>query len=339
MRIQVPANVKYRLINESIRQDDNMLSISALCQIAGVSRSGYYAWIDAAPRRQNREERDAEDFALIKQAYEYRGYKKGARSIYMRFLHMHPPVIMNVKKIRRLMNKYKLYCPIREANPYRRMAKAMRTNSVAPNLVDRNFQSFQPRKALLTDITYLYYHGGCCYLSPIMDVCTHEVLAYQLSENLKVDFTIEMLDSLLEKHGAGLDDTTIVHSDQGCHYTSKAFIQKLHDADFVQSMSRRGNCWDNAPQESFFGHMKDEIAELISACNTFSEVDSIVTDWLDYYNKERYQWDLKMLSPEEYYRYLLTGVYPLAKGVSKNPYTRGSAPDPRGLTLYVSGRQ
>ena len=85
----------------------------------------------------------------------------------------------------------------------------------------------------------------------------------------------------------------------------------LKDAEFVQSMSRRGNCWDNAPQESFFGHMKDEIAGLIAECDTFEAVLARVDDWMDYYNNDRGQWDLMKLAPKEYYRYSLTGVYPL----------------------------
>lgn len=299
-------------------QKDNILNVSALCRIAGASRSGYYAWIHAASARQEREEQDLADFALIKQAYEFRGYKKGARSIYMRLLHMNPPIVMNLKKIRRLMNKYGLYCPIRGANPYRRMAKAMKTNHTAPNIVNRDFKKFGPRKALLTDITYLYYQGGCCYLSVIIDVCTHEVLAYTVSRNLKVDFVIDMVDGLLNKYGAELDDRTIVHSDQGVHYTSQSFVKKLQDISFIQSMSRKGNCWDNAPQESFFGHMKDEIKELIKDSNTFDEVNEILSDWMNYYNKDRYQWDLERLSPEEFYSYQQTGIYPLNKGESKN---------------------
>ena len=328
MGMQAPAEVKYSLIYEAVRQDDNLLNISSLCRIAGVSRSGYYAWLEAAPLRQSREESDIADFALVKQAYEFRGYKKGARSIYMRLLHLDPPVVMNVKKIRRLMRKYGLFCPIRQENPYRRMAKAMKTSHVADNRVNRQFRSFLPRQALLTDITYLFYRGGVCYLSPILDVCTHEALAYRLSSSLRVDFVLDMVDAMCSKYGAELDNTTIVHSDQGCHYTSNAFIQKLRDASFVQSMSRKGNCWDNAPQESFFGHMKDEIKELIADCDTYDQVSAIVADWMDYYNKDRYQWDLEKLSPREYYRYRHTGVYPLKPGLSKGLNPRGSAPDP-----------
>ncbi len=130
-------------------------------------------------------------------------------------------------------------------------------------------------------------------------------------QSLKVDFVLDTVDQLIREHSCSLDNESIVHSDQGCHYTSCAFIQKLKDTDFIQSMSRRGNCWDNAPQESFFGHMKDEIAGLIAQCVTFKAVLARVDDWMDYYNNERGQWDLMKLAPKEYYQYLLTGVYPL----------------------------
>lgn len=308
MGIQAPAEVKFALIYNAIQHDDNLLSISYMCQVAGVSRSGFYAWMAAAPARKCREDNDEADFKLILEAYQFRGYAKGARSIYMRLLHV--DVIMNVKKIRRLMKKYGLFCPIRKANPYRRMAKALATNNVAPNIVNREFKR-SPRKVLLTDITYLFFSDNKCYLSTIIDSFTHEVLAHCASMSLKVDFVLETLDQLKTEHGSTLDNETIVHSDQGCHYTSYAFIQKLKDNEFIQSMSRRGNCWDNAPQESFYGHMKDELSSLITDCQTFEEVVALIDDWMDYYNNDRYQWDLLKLSPKEYYKYLQTGTYPL----------------------------
>lgn len=310
MGIQAPAEVKFALIYEAIKQEDNELSISFLCEIANVSRSGYYAWVKAAPARQSRDDQDKADFSLILEAYRFRGYAKGARGIHMRLLHQ--GIIMNVKKIRRLMSKYNLFCPIRKANPYRRMAQALKTSNYAPNIVNRDFHSKGARKILLTDITYLFYKDeGKCYLSTILDAFTHEILAYELSISLKVDFVIATVDQLVREYGSALDNETIVHSDQGCHYTSYAFIDKLRDADFVQSMSRRGNCWDNAPQESFFGHMKDEIRDEIKALASFEAVKVKVDDWIDYYNNDRYQWDLLKLSPREYYQYLQTGIYPL----------------------------
>lgn len=311
MGIQAPAQVKFALIYEAIRNDGNALNIAYMCQLAGVSRSGYYAWRDAAATRQEREDCDKAEFGLILGAYRFRGYAKGARSIHMRLLHQ--GIRMNLKKIRRLMKKFNLFCPIRQANPYRRLAKAMKTSNTAPNVINRDFHSRGARKVLLTDITYLFYTDECCYLSTILDAVTHEILAYELSVSLKVDFVINTVDKLILEHGSVLDNNTIVHSDQGCHYTSHAFIEKLKDAEFVQSMSRKGNCWDNAPQESFFGHMKDEIADEIASCRNFDPVKAIVDDWIDYYNNDRYQWELLKLSPYEYYQYLTTGIYPLPK--------------------------
>ena len=300
-----------------IQKEENRLTVSMLCEIANVSRSGYYNWVASEKNRTLKEEQDRKDFEIILIAYNYKGYNKGARGIYMRLLHMDPPIIMNVKKIRRLMKKYNLFCPIRKANPYRRMAKALKTNNVADNLLNREFKLHGPRAILLTDITYLPYNGTKCYLSTILDAYTKEILSYVLSESLEVDFVLETVNQLIDNHGVSLTDETLVHSDQGCHYTSYSFIQILKDKELRQSMSRKGNCWDNAPQESFFGHMKDEID--ISKCKTFNEVKAIIDDWIYYYNHERYQWDLAKLSPCEYYEYIITGIYPLKIGISKNP--------------------
>ena len=303
------AQGKYEIIHTLVHRKGNLLSIASLCRLAGVSRSGYYAWESGAEARSEREAADRADFERILAAYTYRGYAKGARGIYMRLLHT--GIRMNLKKIRRLMKKYGLKCPYRGPNPYRQMAKALKTNSVFPNVVNREFTKDGPRKVLLTDITYLFYDGGVCYLSTILDAFTREVLAHELSRNLMVEFVLRTVDTLTRAYGCELDDTTTVHSDQGCHYTSRAFIRRLRDEGFVQSMSRKGNCWDNAPQESFFGHMKDEIRHEFAAMKTFEEVKAKVDDWIDYYNNDRYQWDLAKLSPREYYQYTLSGVYPL----------------------------
>lgn len=301
---------KFEIIHAAVHKENNLLSITRLCEIAGVSRSGYYAWEKAAPAREMREEADRKDFEKILEAYMFRGYAKGARGIYMRLLHTGN--YMNLKKIRRLMKKYGLKCPFRGPNPYKQMAKAIKTNTIFQNMVNREFLKGGVRKVLLTDITYIFYDGGVCYLSTILDAFTREILAYQLSRNLMVDFVLKTVDELIAEHGSILDDTTIIHSDQGCHYTSKAFIQILKDNNFVQSMSRRGNCWDNAPQESFFGHMKDEIKYEIAIMKTFDEVKAKIDDWIDYYNNDRYQWDLSKLSPREFYRYVTTGIYPIS---------------------------
>lgn len=130
-----------------------------------------------------------------------------------------------------------------------------------------------------------------------------------MSDLLEEDFVLETVNQLIENHGISLNAETLINSDQGAHYRSVKFIQLLKDSELRQSMSRKADCWDNAPQESFFGHMKDEID--ISGCETVEEVRSILNDWTDYYNNDRYQWSLAKLSPNEFYKYVTTGEYPL----------------------------
>ena len=307
-----PANI-FEIIYDITSKEDNVLTVSELCQMCNVSRSGYYRWIKAEETRKRKEEKDREDFDLILKAYMHRGYDKGAKGIHMQLLHMDPPVVMNEKKIRRLMKKFNLNCPIRKANPYRRMAKALKTSNYSDNLVNREFEKHGPRAILLTDITYLQYNGTFAYLSTILDAYTKQILSYVLSESLKVDFVLDTINQLVEKHGIDFNAETIVHSDQGCHYTSYSFIQILKDNGLRQSMSRRGNCWDNAPQESFYGHMKDEIGKRLLYCESFKDVKELIDDWIDFYNNEIYQWQLANLSPNEFYEYITTGVYPTKK--------------------------
>ncbi len=303
----------YEIIFSIVSAEDNVQSVKELCQIAGVSRSGYYNWVNSANKRAEREAQDRADFELILEAYNFRGYAKGIRGIHMRLLHMDPPVIMNLKKIQRLMHKYGLKCPIRKANPYRRMAKALKTDAVADNLLKREFREHGPRKVLLTDITYIPCCGVFFYLSVIKDAYTLQILAYVLSESLEVDFVLETVNILIANHGATLDDETLIHSDQGCHYTSKKFREIVKDSNLRQSMSRRGNCWDNAPQESFFGHMKDHIMDKIASAEFFDDAKAIIDDYMDFYNNDNGIWELAKLTPNEYYEYCQTGIYPLLK--------------------------
>lgn len=307
----------FEIIQQTLAQNGNTLSVKELCSAAGVSRSGYYAWLKAAPVREQKEEEDRRDFELVLSAYKQHGYPKGARGIHMALLHSDPPVIMNLKKIRRLMEKFRLSCPYRGPNPNKRLAKALRTGSVSDNLLRREFECYGPRMVLLTDITYLPYAGRFAYLSTILDAFTKQILSYVLSESLEVDFVLETVERLIADHGISLHAETIIHSDQGCHYTSRNFINILYDKKLRQSMSRRGCCWDNAPQESFFGHMKDHIRGKLADCAVFIEVKCVIDDYIDYYNNERYQWNLAKLAPNEFYDFFITGKYPL--DISNSP--------------------
>lgn len=307
---EVPTRKRYEIINQTIKNDNNELNITLLCKIAQVSRSGYYEFV----KRQNEdnpiEQKDRKDFELILDAYNYRGYKKGSRSIYMRLLHNGTP--MNRKKIQRLMRKYNLKCPIRKPNPYKKMLKESEVSEVAENLLERKFRDYGPRYVLLTDITYLFYgRGNKAYLSSIKDAYTREILAHVVSPNMKEDFVLETINILMNNHKHELKTNALMHSDQGIHYKAYTFKELLNNSQLRQSMSRKANCWDNAPQESFHGHMKDEID--LSNCNTIEDVKKVIDDYIDYYNNDRYQWNLAKLSPSEYYKYTMTGDYPLKK--------------------------
>lgn len=307
---EVPTRKRYEIINQTIKNDNNELNITLLCKIAQVSRSGYYEFV----KRQNEdnpiEQKDRKDFELILDAYNYRGYKKGSRSIYMRLLHNGTP--MNRKKIQRLMRKYNLKCPIRKPNPYKKMLKESEVSEVAENLLERKFREYGPRYVLLTDITYLFYgRGNKAYLSSIKDAYTKEILAHVVSPNMKEDFVLETINILMNNHKHELKTNALMHSDQGIHYKAYTFKELLNNSQLRQSMSRKANCWDNAPQESFHGHMKDEID--LSNCNTIEDVKKVIDDYIDYYNNDRYQWNLAKLSPSEYYKYTMTGDYPLKK--------------------------
>lgn len=330
-------HTRYEIIAETISHDNNLLNISYLCELAGVSRSGFYYWQQSKEKREAAEKQDIQDFNLILEAFNYRGYAKGARGIHMRLLHQNPPVVMNLKKIRRLMQKFNLKCPVRKVNPYRKQAKRLQGNRVAPNILNRQFRAYGPRTILLTDITYIprYSHHGAgnpqkySYVCVIMDAFTKEVLACACSIYCDADFVLETVDQLMEKHGKELKTDVLIHSDQGCQYTSSKFSSILNDYGLRQSMSRRGNCWDNAPQESLFGHMKDEIHLLGS--DGHNSIERKVLNWIEYYNNERYQWSLAKLAPSEYYRYVTTGNYPLV-------VTDGdSAPKPPEFNALISG--
>jgi transposase InsO family protein len=279
--------------------------VSYLCKVAGVSRSGYYNYY-SAEAREHRQDKDKEDEVMkhwVLQAYQFKGRKKGARQIKMTLAGQFN-VVYNLKRIRRIMKKYQIICPIRKANPYKRMFKATQEHKVLPNLLNRKFKQLIPGKVLLTDITYLFYgKGKRAYLSTIKDGSTNEILAYQVSDRITLDLATDTLRNLKRNRDIKLSAEAFIHSDQGSHYTSPVFQKMVKKLGLAQSMSRRGNCWDNAPQESFFGHFKDEA--YIRACDTLEELRKEIQAYMTYYNKYRYQWDLKKMTPAQYRDHLL----------------------------------
>lgn len=274
-----------------------------LCKISNVSTSGFHKFLNTQTYRNTKEDNDLKSRDIILKAFNHRGYKKGSRSIKMT-LENEFGVIMNRKKIQRIMRKYNIICPIRKSNPYKRIAKATKEHRVVPNKLNREFKQNIPGKVLLTDITYMPYgNGKMAYLSTIKDSSTNEILSHYLSKSLAIEIATKTIDKLVEFKSFKLHKDAFIHSDHGSHYTSPIFQKLLKKNNLEQSMSRKGNCWNNAPQESFFGHMKDEID--YKSCNTFEELQILVDDYIDYYNNFRYQWNLKKLTPIQFRNQLL----------------------------------
>jgi putative transposase len=279
--------------------------VSYLCKIAGVSRSGFYNYF-SKESISIRKSKDTQDEVLrenILEAFNFKNRKKGARQIKM-VLENEYGIKYNLKRIRRIMKKYNIICPLRKANAYRRMMKATQEHTVLPNNLNREFKQEIPKKVLLTDITYLSYNNGKrAYLSTVKDSSTNEILAHNLSSSLQIDIVLDTIDALIKNTGESLHKHAFIHSDQGAHYTSPKFQRKVKSIGIGQSMSRRGNCWDNAPQESFFGHFKDEVD--LRNCNSLDDVKKEVDEYMNYYNNYRYQWNLKKMTPTQYREHLL----------------------------------
>lgn len=281
------------------------MTVREMCGELGVSESGYYSYVRRKREGPSpREARDIRDFALVKQVYDYRGYPKGSRTIMMMMPRLFG-VAMSRKKVRRLMRKFGLRCPVRRADPSRRMGKAFAESAFFANKLNRQFAVSRPGVHLLTDVSYVRHGPGgsrLCYLSAVKDASTGEIVAWELSESYGSDFVLRTVAAL-----ASLDwlpDQVLLHSDQGCHYASKAYRSSLRAMGMAQSMSRRGNCWDNAPMESWFGHAKDEIP--LEGCGSFLEVRALIADYVDYYNNERPQAGLGGMTPRERRDYLLS---------------------------------
>lgn len=150
------------------------------------------------------------------------------------------------------MRKYNFFAKVRRANPYRNIAKATQEHKTLPNVLNREFTQDEPGKVFLTDITYLKYRGKTAYLSCVKDVATREIVAYELSQTLKMTIAYNTLVKLREKLEENVHPEAMIHSDQGFHYTHPEFQKRVKQMNMKQSMSRRGNCIDNAPMESFF---------------------------------------------------------------------------------------
>ena len=201
------------------------------------------------------------------------------------------------------MKKYNIVCNIRKVNPYKRMAKATKEHTTLKNTLNREFKQDVVGKVLLTVITYLTYgNGKRAYLSAIKDASTGIIPSFIVSKNIDLSIAKRTIEELMTNQYFKPHKDAFIHSDQGVHYTSPIFQRMVKKYELGQSMSRRGNCWDNAPMESFFGHFKDECN--YKACQTFEELIAEINDYMDYYNNHRCQWGLKKMTPVQYGNHL-----------------------------------
>ena len=270
-----------------------------MCDVAQVASSGYYKWLNNPNK-----DKDMNDYLIIKEIFDKGKKKLGWRSIKMN-LNTEYGIIMNHKKIKRIMRTKGLFVKIRRKNSYKMIMKKTQEHRTFDNILDRNFKQIIPGRVLCTDITYLHYgRGKKAYLSVIKDITTKEVVSWKLSNNLSMHFVLKSIEDL--KNNSILTKETIIHSDQGFHYTSPEYVRMIKMLDLIQSMSRKGNCIDNAPIESFFGHLKDNVD--YRKAGTFGELSAMIDEYMNYYNNRRYQWDIQKMTPVQYRNHLLCQI-------------------------------
>jgi transposase InsO family protein len=169
---------------------------------------------------------------------------------------------------------------------------------VFPNILDRKFSQLVPYKTFCTDITYIPFLQNFAYISVIKDIASGEVVSWNTSLSLDMNLVTETLRGV-----SSVCSKALIHSDQGFHYTNQAYVSMVTELNMIQSMSGKGMCIDNAPIESFFGHMKDELD--YRSCTTLEELRLKVDEYMAYYNHERKQWTRNKMTPVEYRGYLI----------------------------------
>jgi transposase InsO family protein len=202
--------------------------------------------------------------------------------------------IVNHKKVQRIMKELGLKCIVR-MKKYKSYKGTV--GKIAPNILDRNFHAEKPNEKWVTDITEFKLFGEKLYFSPILDLFNSEIITYTIGSRPTYSLVSTMLDQAFE-HLTD-EDTLLLHSDQGWHYQMKQYRHALKEHGITQSMSRKGNCYDNAVIENFFGIMKSEFLYL----KEFESVDHFKQElarYIEYYNHKRIKTKLKGMSPVQY---------------------------------------
>lgn len=277
-------------------------TLTKILKLLRISRSSYYSILNNNSYGMSecrREIQDQKDIETIKSVIAYRGFRKGARQIYMDMKDI-TGVQFGLKKIRRLMRKAGISSGIRKANQSRRSANELLKRNRKPNLLKRRFKLYEPDTVRLTDVTYIDYGKNLrAYGSAVKDSVTGRIIDFTIRDTNDLSLVLNSLKAIKED---GTEEGMILHSDQGALYLTDTFQNEVKSLGICQSMSKRGNCWDNAPQESFFGHFKDEAD--YQSCRDLQELIVLCRNYVEYYNTERHQWNLNKMTPVQYSEYL-----------------------------------
>ncbi|WP_255307037.1 IS3 family transposase [Paraliobacillus sp. PM-2] len=268
-----------------------MYLIIDLCLIANVSKSGYYKWKKRKSRPMTVKEKDEESLKkLISKIYKETSYTYGYPRITDEIKESYKQKV-NHKRVYRLMKEMNI-----QALSFRKKHKYKQEGNTAENILNREFDVDKPFKKLATDITYLYVGRTRLYLCAILDLYNNEIVSYHISDKNDNALVLKALEIATKK---GDVKDTLIHSDQGHQFTSYAYTYQLKSYQMKKSMSNKGNCWDNAPIESFFGRLKEESIR-IQKPRTKEEVYRTVEWYIDFYNNKRRQKGLGSLAPVQY---------------------------------------
>lgn len=226
--------------------------VSTVCTVLEVSRSGYYAWLERpASCRARTDERLS---VAIRAAHETGRHTYGTRRVHAHLLSN--GVVVGRDRVERLRRQMGLRC--KQKRCFRITTDSAHTLPVADNLLQQRFDAKAPDQVWMTDITYIRTDEGWLYLAGIKDLCTREIVGYAMSERMTCSLTLAALDKAWQwrRPPPGL----IHHSDRGSQYCAVRYRKRLDTLGMRASMSRRGNCYDNAPMESFWGSLKNEVA-------------------------------------------------------------------------------
>lgn len=254
----------------------------------GMARSSFYYHQKILEKKDKYEEIKT----LIKQIYHRHKGRFGYRRITLAM--KEKGIIINHKTVLRLMKMLGLKSIIR-VKKYRSYRGEQ--GRIAPNILKRNFKADQPNKKWATDVTEFNVSGNKLYLSPIIDLFNGEIISYNISERPVFSQITDMLKKGLKK--IKNTENIILHSDQGWQYQMKAYQMLLKEKGIVQSMSRKGNCLDNAVIENFFGTLKSEMF-YTKKFKTIDELKKEIKEYINYYNHDRIRLNLKGKSPVQY---------------------------------------